>query len=91
MTNLLTCPVISHFTCRSLTVGNWRRIGQNAMDLVIFYSPDKACMTYYINNDSAGYKIEYPFAYIKNITLETGDSGPGPNGARLDQVALLWS
>ncbi|KAJ5832999.1 Homeodomain [Penicillium riverlandense] len=73
--------VISHFTCRSLTIGNWRRIGQNAMDLVIFYSPDKACMTYYINNDAAGYKIEYPFAYIKNITLETGDSVPGPNGA----------
>jgi len=51
------------------------------MDLVIFYSPDKASMTYYINNDSAGYKIEYPFAHIKNITLETGDSNPGPNGA----------
>jgi hypothetical protein len=51
------------------------------MDLVIFYSPDKACMTYYINNDSAGYKIEYPFAHIKNITLETGDPNPGPNGA----------
>jgi hypothetical protein len=78
---LLTFPVISHFTCRSLTVGSWRRIGQNAMDLVVFYSPDKACMTYYINNDAAGYKIEYPFAYIKNITLETGDPNPGPNGA----------
>ncbi|KAJ5466977.1 Homeodomain [Penicillium sp. IBT 31633x] len=73
--------VISHFTCRSLTVGSWRRIGQNAMDLVVFYSPDKACMTYYINNDAAGYKIEYPFSYIKNITLETGDPNPGPNGA----------
>jgi hypothetical protein len=73
--------VISHFTCRSLTIGSWRRIGQNAMDLVVFYSPDKACMTYYINNDSAGYKIEYPFAHIKNITLETGDSNHGPNGA----------
>lgn len=73
--------VISHFTCRSLTIGSWRRIGQNAMDLVIFYSPDKACMTYYINNDAAGYKIEYPFTHIKNITLETGDPTPGPNGA----------
>ncbi|KAJ5168942.1 uncharacterized protein N7482_004536 [Penicillium canariense] len=73
--------VISHFTCRSLTIGSWRRIGQNAMDLVVFYSPDKASMTYYINNDSAGYKIEYPFAYIKNITLESGDPNPGPGGA----------
>ncbi|KAA8648805.1 hypothetical protein EYZ11_004026 [Aspergillus tanneri] len=65
--------VIHHFTCRSLTIGSWRRIGQNAMDLVVFYSPEKACMTYYINNDSAGYKIEYPFSYIKNITLESGE------------------
>ncbi|KAL4891052.1 hypothetical protein BDV59DRAFT_73425 [Aspergillus ambiguus] len=73
--------VIHHFTCRSLTIGSWRRIGQNAMDLVVFYSPEKACMTYYINNDSAGYKIEYPFAYIKNITLESGDQTAPPSGA----------
>lgn len=48
------------------------------MDLVIFYSPEKACMTYYINNDSAGYKIEYPFSCIKNISLESGDSPVNP-------------
>lgn len=50
------------------------------MDLVIFYSPDKACITYYINNDSAGYKIEFPFAFVKDITLESGDSQPAANG-----------
>ncbi|KAI9816821.1 MAG: Transcription elongation factor SPT4 [Pycnora praestabilis] len=65
--------VIHHFACRSLSIGSWRRVGQNAMDLVVFYSPDKACLTYYINNDSAGYKIEYPFAHIKNISLDNGD------------------
>jgi hypothetical protein len=43
------------------------------MDLIVFYSPEKACLTYYINNDSAGYKIEYPFSFIKNIELETHD------------------
>ena len=64
--------VIHHFHCKSLSIGSWRRVGQNAMDLVIFYAPEKACLTYYINNDSAGYKIEFPFAYIKNITLEDG-------------------
>ncbi|EAW10472.1 homeobox domain-containing protein [Aspergillus clavatus NRRL 1] len=73
--------VIHHFTCRSLTIGSWRRIGQNAMDLVVFYSPEKACMTYYINNDSAGYKIEYPFSHIKNITLESGEHNPSSTGA----------
>jgi len=66
--------VIQHLECRSLSIGSWRRIGQNTMDLIIFYSPDKACMTYYINNDQAGYKIEYPFAFIKNIFLENGDA-----------------
>lgn len=42
------------------------------MDLIVFYSPEKACMTYYINNDQTGYKIEYPFSNIKNISLENG-------------------
>ena len=65
--------MIHHFSCKSLSIGLWRRVGQNAMDLVVFYAPDKACLTYYINNDSAGYKIEYPFSYIKNITLENTD------------------
>jgi hypothetical protein len=51
------------------------------MDLVIFYSPEKCCVTYYINNDSAGYKIEYPFSYIKNITLENGDPLSNAEGA----------
>ncbi|KAF3483645.1 homeobox domain-containing protein [Arthroderma uncinatum] len=73
--------VIQHFACRSLRIGTWRRVGQNTMDLVIFYSPDQACMTYYINNDSAGYKIEYPFSHIKNIILEPGDPVPPLDGA----------
>jgi len=46
------------------------------MDLIIFYSPDKCTMTYYINNEQAGYKIEYPFAYIKNIYLENNEGDP---------------
>lgn len=72
--------VIHNFTCKSLSIGSWRRVGQNAMDLVIFYVPDKACLTYYINNDSAGYKIEFPFSYIKSITLENPDAPEDPNG-----------
>ena len=49
------------------------------MDLVIFYSlGEKPCLTYYINNESAGYKIEFPFSYIKNITLENGQSEDVP-------------
>jgi hypothetical protein len=51
------------------------------MDLVVFYSPEKGCVTYYINNDSAGYKIEYPFSYIKNISLENGDMTANAEGA----------
>jgi hypothetical protein len=46
------------------------------MDLIIFYSPDKCTMTYYINNEQAGYKIEYPFSSIKNIFLENGEGDP---------------
>lgn len=81
--------VIHHFTCRSLTVGTWRRIGQSAMDLVIFYSPEKETVTYYINNDSAGYKIEYSFDYIKNITLDNGDPASGAEGASQHSGGLI--
>lgn len=59
------------------------------MDLVIFYSPDKSCVTYYINNDSAGYKIEYPFSYIKNITLDSGDMTSNAEGAS-QRFGGLW-
>lgn len=72
--------VIHHLTCRSLSVGKWTRVGQNTMDLIIFYSPDKCTMTYYINNEQAGYKIEYPFAYIKSIYLENNEGDPNKLG-----------
>ena len=42
------------------------------MDLVVFYSlGEKPSITYYINNESAGYKIEFPFSYIKSVSLNT--------------------
>lgn len=72
--------VINHLTCRSLSIGEWTRVGQNAMDLVVFYSPDKGTITYYINNDQAGYKIEYPFSYVKNIFLENNEGDPNKMG-----------
>ncbi|KAI1319244.1 homeobox domain-containing protein [Xylariaceae sp. FL0255] len=65
--------LISHLTCRSLSIGKWTRVGQNTMDLIIFYSPEKCTMTYYINNDQAGYKIEYHFSAIKNIYLDNAE------------------
>ncbi|KAK8926911.1 hypothetical protein H634G_06650 [Metarhizium anisopliae BRIP 53293] len=72
--------LIHHLTCRSLSIGKWTRVGQNTMDLIIFYSPDKCTMTYYINNEQAGYKIEYPFSYIKNIWLENNEADPNKMG-----------
>ena len=59
------------------------------MDLVVFYAPDKACLTYYINNEGAGYKIEYPFAYIKNISLEYGDPAEEATGMPMRPRGLL--
>ena len=81
--------VIQHFACRSLSIGTWRRVGQTSMDLVIFYSPDKACVTYYINNENAGYKIEYPFAWIKTISLEQSDVVSAAEGAAQQRGGLL--
>ncbi|KAH6691432.1 homeobox domain-containing protein [Plectosphaerella plurivora] len=73
--------LIHHLSSRSLSIGKWTRIAQSTMDLIIFYSPDKCTMTYYINNEQAGYKIEYPFSYIKNIYLENQEGDPNkPSG-----------
>lgn len=80
---------IHHFTCRSLSIGTWRRVGQSAMDLVVFYSPDKACITYYIHNDSAGYKIEFPFSFIKNVSLDAGEMGPNGQPSPQRQSGLV--
>lgn len=60
--------VIHHLSCRSLEIGTWRRMDQNTKDLVVFYSPAKARMTYYIKNVSVGYMIEYPFAFITKVS-----------------------
>ncbi len=46
----------------------------------------EGCMTYYINNDQAGYKIEYPFAFIKNICLENGDVDSGKPGGLIVEL-----
>ncbi|KAF2156936.1 hypothetical protein K461DRAFT_220665 [Myriangium duriaei CBS 260.36] len=81
--------VIQHFNCRSLCIGSWRRVGQSQMDLIVFYSPEKACVTYYINNDSAGYKIEYPFGWIKNINLVQGDMNTAAEGASQQMGSLV--
>ena len=59
------------------------------MDLVVFYAPDKACLTYYINNEGAGYKIEYPFSSIRNITLEQGDAAEDASGMPLRPRGLI--
>lgn len=80
LANHIFTTVIHHLTCRSLSIGKWTRVGQNTMDLIIFYSPDKCTMTYYINNEQAGYKIEYPFSYIKNIWLENNETDPNKMG-----------
>lgn len=81
---MLRLSVIHHLNCRSLTIGRWVRVGQNAMDLIVFYSPDKCTMTYYINNDQAGYKIEYPFSYIKSIYLNNGEGGDHNAGITIE-------
>ena len=82
-------PVIQHLHCRSLSIGSWRRISQTALDLVVFYSPAKAMFTYYINADSSGFKIEYPFSSIKSIQLDHGDTSTGVEGASQRSGGLL--
>lgn len=57
------------------------------MDLVVFYSlGDKPSVTYYINNESAGYKIEFPFSHIKSVFLnnQPDDTNNRPAGLTIE-------
>ncbi|KAK5195897.1 hypothetical protein LTR92_004838 [Exophiala xenobiotica] len=69
-----TEAVIEHLDCLLLNIGTctWSRVAKDATDLMVSYSPNNGRMTYYINSDSAEYKIEYPFTSIKSIRLSPG-------------------
>lgn len=71
--------MIYHLASRSLSIGAWKRIGQTQLDLVVFYSPSKAMLTYYIQADGSGFRIEYPFSSVDSITLDNGD---GPDATK---------
>ena len=40
------------------------------MDLIVYFSPMEGRFTYYINNSSTGFKIEYPVTAIRRIKFE---------------------
>lgn len=64
-------------------------MSQTALDLVVFYSPAKSVFTYYINADSSGFKIEYPFSAIKNISLDSSDTSNNADGSTHGSGGLI--
>lgn len=70
---------LHHFTCKSLTIGAWHHNGRHVdgyepVDLSVYYVSDQACLVYEIKHETINYRIECPFAYINNISLENEDS-----------------
>ncbi|KAK9469670.1 hypothetical protein V1512DRAFT_256785 [Lipomyces arxii] len=61
---------VSRINCRSLMIGTWRRVSSSAMDFVVLYTPSQQRFTYFISNDSIGFKIEYFFASVQKIYVE---------------------
>ncbi|KAK5341295.1 hypothetical protein LTR98_002087 [Exophiala xenobiotica] len=74
---------IGHFSCLSLSIGTWRRVAKDDPELLVTYTLSGAHMAYHLNNDSAGYKIEYPFTSIKSIRLS-----PDGTDTTTDEVLL---
>ena len=70
ITGLSDRIVISRLSIETLSIGSWHRIACTSMDLVCYFSPMEGRFTYYINNSSTGFKIEFPVAYIRSIKLE---------------------
>lgn len=81
--------MIHHLNCRSLTIGTWRRVGQTQLDLVIFYSPTKSMVTYYIQAENTGFRIEYPFSSIKSISLDGGEKSSDAEGGSSEDGSIV--
>lgn len=62
--------VISRLSIETLSIGTWHRIACTSMDLVCYFSAMEGRFTYYINNSSTGFKIEFPVSFIRSIKLE---------------------
>ena len=66
----LTTIVISRLSIETLSIGDWHRVACSSMDLICYFSPLDGCFTYYINNSSTGFKIEYSLVYIRSVKME---------------------
>jgi len=62
--------VITRIPIETLSIGSWHRVACTGMDLVWYFSAAEGHFTYYINNSSTGFKIEYPVSSIAAIKVE---------------------
>ncbi|BFZ54052.1 hypothetical protein PYCC9005_001083 [Savitreella phatthalungensis] len=79
---------ITRLNVRSLTIGTWRRVACNAMDLVCYWSQGDPRFTHYINSGAAGFKIEFSIGSVQKIELLAVQAAPGAQVGRMT-VKLL--
>jgi len=69
--------VLSGLSCETLTIGTWRRIATTPSDLLVYYSAPQRIFTYFISNNNAGFKMEFPFSSIAAVEFRQVDEAYG--------------
>lgn len=59
----------TRFSCRSLTIGTWRRVACTSNDLICYFSKTEPKFTHYINSGASGFKIEFAIASVAKFDL----------------------
>ncbi|KAL1916476.1 uncharacterized protein VTP21DRAFT_5667 [Calcarisporiella thermophila] len=78
------------FTCDMLTIGTWRRMVINPMDLHCFYETSKRQMSWHIQDNQHRLKMEFPFSAITKIEFVTLDAVFAQVGLELSAPPVFY-
>lgn len=78
--------------CTDLSVGTWRRIATavGKHDLVAYVSDPKRCLTWFVQSDGHGFKMEIPFETIVETQFTNAAPGSGLATFFLSQPPLFY-
>ncbi|KDN53213.1 hypothetical protein K437DRAFT_95032 [Tilletiaria anomala UBC 951] len=65
-TNATTAESVTVIPAYSLCIGTWRRVGL----LICFFSRRLQNLTWYLQSESVGYKLETPWSIVQKITFD---------------------
>lgn len=89
----LFAATMFHLSCTALSIGEWSCENEVENDLIIFYSLETRCITYYIGNGyrqqqpPVEYKIVYPFSHIKKFEVQQNET-TDPTSTETSRISI---